>query len=338
MRNMVMSLVFGLLIFIIVPPAFSQAPHAQPMSASTDGKTGNVMARWATSTFTLSAGYRLDNLSWNIAGNTEGANPNVLSELSWSGVTIYQLKLDNRTTIKNWIYLKGQLDYGVVASGDNQDSDYSGDNRTQEFSRSINSVDGKDVWDGSLGIGPRFSFLESTVVLCPMLGYAMAEQDFNIVDGYQVIATTPLADISTGPIEGLDSHYQTRWKGPWVGVELEFSTPFQKGPFRCLKVLFTGEYHWVDYSAEADWNLRSDLQHPVSFSHDADGKGVMLGTMLQFHTHRHWGIRFGMHMVDMTTDAGLDRVFHADGSVSETRLNEVNWQSFTFDVGLSYQF
>ena len=335
MRNMIMSLMLGLLVFITASPAFSEPPESPPTPPDT--KEGKIISHWLTSTVDLSAGYRVDNLKWSIAGNTQGANPNILSELSWSGITIYQLALNSRTVIKDWIFLKGQLDYGVVASGDNRDSDYNGDNRTQEFSRSINSVDGSDVWDGSLGIGPRFAFMESTVILCPMLGYAIAEQDLNIVDGYQALSAPPSA-ISTGPIEGLDSRYQTRWKGPWIGAELQLSMPVEKGPFCRVQLLLNAEYHWMDYSADADWNLRSDLQHPVSFSHDADGKGVMIGTTLQFQTHRHWGINFGMHMVDMSTDAGLDRVFHADGSISETRLNEVSWRSFTMDAGLSYQF
>lgn len=337
MHNMVVSLVLGLLLFISAPPVLSQTPNPQPTPSTPSGGKEKILPIWAKSTVRLSAGYRIDNLNWNIAGDLEGANPNVLSELNWSSIKIYQLKLVGRTVIKDWVCLKGELDYGMVVSGDNQDSDYLGDDRTQEFSRSVNSVDGKDVWDGSIGGGPRFSFLDATVSLCPMLGYAIAEQDFNIVDGYQVLSTLPDMP-STGPIEGLDSRYQTRWKGPWIGAELLLSMPVQKGPLRCVEVLFTGEYHWIDYSAEANWNLRNDLQHPVSFSHDADGKGIMLGTTLRFQTNHHWGASLGMHMVDMATDAGLDRVYFSDGSIGETRLNEVNWRSFTVEAGLSYQF
>ena len=337
MRHMVVTLVLGLSIFITSLPFFSQRLHAQATPPSQTDRQGEIIWEWVASAFCLSTGYRIDNLNWNIAGNRQGSNPNVLSELSWSGVKSYQLKLTNHTVIKDWIYLRGQLDYGMVVSGDNQDSDYRDDNRTQEFSRSINGVDGNRVWDASLGIGPRFPFLESTVILCPMVGYAISEQDLNIVDGYQVL-TAPPATISTGPIDGLDSRYETRWNGPWIGVDLLFSMPFDGGPLRAVEVLVTGEYHWVDYSADANWNLRTDLRHPVSFSHDADGSGMMVGTAIMFQTRNHWGFNVGMNMMDMATDPGSDRIYHADGSVSETRLNEVNWRAFTFEAGLSYEF
>jgi hypothetical protein len=40
---------------------------------------------------------------------------------------------------------------------------------------------------------PRFSFLNSTLVVCPMIGYAVSEQDLNIVDGYQAFTAPPAA-------------------------------------------------------------------------------------------------------------------------------------------------
>jgi hypothetical protein len=337
MRNMVVPLVLSSLLLFALFPLLSQAPYALTALPLQDGGQAEITSGWATSVFCLSAGYRVDNLSWNIAGNSQGEDPNVLSELSWSGVTSFSLKLLNRTVIRDWVYLRGQLDFGLVVSGDNQDSDYNGDDRTQEFSRSVNGVDGNGVWDGALGVGPRFRFLESTVILCPLLGYAIAGQDFDIVDGYQVLATPPL-NRSTGPIDGLDSRYQTRWHGPWIGMDLLLSMPFEKGPLGCLEVLFTGEYHWVDYSADANWNLRSDLQHPVSFSHDAEGSGMVVGATIGMHTRKRWGLTAGMQMREMATDPGLDRVYHADGHISETRLNEVRWRAFIVEAGLSYQF
>ena len=334
---MVVILGRGLLILFSSVHLFSFPATAQATQATATSQAEESHAGWVSSTFCLSSGYRIDNLNWNIAGNRQGSDPNVLSELSWTDITIYQLKLDNRTVIRDWLYLRGHLDYGIVVNGNNQDSDYNGDNRTQEFSRSVNGVDGNRVWDGSIGVGPHFSFLGSSFTLCPMLGYAIAQQDLNIVDGNQVL-TTPPASTPIGPIDGLSRRYQTDWKGPWVGVDLLLRATVAQGPFRSVGIMFTGEYHWVDYTADADWNLRSDLQHPVSFSHEAEGTGIMVGTTILFETRYHWGVNVSMNMMDMSTDPGVDRIYHADGSISETRLNEVNWRAFTFEAGLSYGF
>ncbi|MBC2710186.1 MAG: hypothetical protein HGJ94_04040 [Desulfosarcina sp.] len=256
MRHFVTALVLCLFVALPVSQVFSQPLEPEDHAPVEKANNDDSYFSWAAASFDLSAGYRTDKLNWHIAGNLQGSDPNVLSELTWSDLKIYQLKLANRTVIKNRIYVRGHLDYGTVVSGNNQDSDYNGDSRTQEFSRSLNGVDGNNVWDGSIGIGPRFSFFESTIVVCPMLGYAVSEQDLNIVDGYQDF-TAPPATTPIGPITGLDSRYQTRWKGPWLGVDLLFSIPCTDGPFTKIGVMFTGEYHWVDYDAEANWNLRA---------------------------------------------------------------------------------
>ena len=47
----------------------------------------------------LSAGYRVDQLDWNIAGTISGTNPNIISELTWSDLEIYQLQLDGQIEV-----------------------------------------------------------------------------------------------------------------------------------------------------------------------------------------------------------------------------------------------
>jgi len=337
MRHFSAALVLCLFVSLSVSQVFSQPLEPPEQTMAEETNNSDAFLSWASVTFDLSAGYRTDKLNWNIAGNLQGTNPNVRSELTWSGLRIFQLKLANRTVIKDRFYMRGYLDYGTVVSGKNQDSDYNGNDRTQEFSRSMNGVNGNDVWDGSIGIGPRFSFFESSMVVCPMIGYAVSEQDLNIVDGYQAFSAPPLTT-PTGPIAGLDSRFQTRWMGPWLGVDLFLSIPSAKAPFTKVGVMFTGEYHWVDYDAEANWNLRPDYDHPVSFSQEADGSGFMAGAAILFEIRDRWGFHAGMRVKEMTADTGLDRTYYADGRTGATRLNEVRWRAFTFEAGVSRHF
>ena len=46
-------------------------------------------------------GYRADDLDWNIAGDINGNNPNVLSELTWDDVKSYQVKLQGSAVWPN---------------------------------------------------------------------------------------------------------------------------------------------------------------------------------------------------------------------------------------------
>ena len=69
------------------------------------------------SEFLFKAGYRIDELDWNIAGDINGNNPNILSELTWDDLEVYQIKLQNKTIIRKTFYLKGSLAYGRIVGG-----------------------------------------------------------------------------------------------------------------------------------------------------------------------------------------------------------------------------
>ena len=101
MRNRVASLLLLGLIFVHPAKTIAQQPHHQKRPPSPTDTQKAVHGHWIQNTAVLSAGYRKYNLNWNITGTREGENPNVLSELNWCGIAIYQLKLTHRTVIKD---------------------------------------------------------------------------------------------------------------------------------------------------------------------------------------------------------------------------------------------
>jgi len=277
------------------------------------------------SKFELSAGYRVDDFDWNIAGDTTGENPNILSELTWNDIEIWQIKLQNKTIIRKTFYFRGSVAYGWIFEGENQDSDFNGNDRTLEWSRSNNSGDDGNVFDASLGIGYPFTFGKGKFRMSPLLGYSYHEQNLTISDGNQTI---PLL----GPFPNLDSTYETEWDGPWLGLDLVFQLNKKHTMFAEI------EYHWADYYAVADWNLRPDYAHPKSFEHVADGNGMVVSVGWTYLFHRRWALDVTIDYQNWSTDHGVDRVFTAAGGTAETRLNEVNWESFTAMIGLAYHF
>ena len=279
----------------------------------------------------LSTGYRVDDLSWNIAGNVRGGNPNVLSELTWSDLETLQATVSGRALVNEWLYLRGSLGYGWTFSGNNLDSDFLGSDRTQEYSRSSNSADGGRVLDGAIGVGYQFSFLSGRFGLSPLLGYSYSTQNLTVKDGVQVIATTGTTP-AAGPIQGLDSTYDTSWLGPWLGIDLSFKVT--------EKVTFFGsiEYHWATFDAEGNLNLRNDLAHPKSFEHDADGKGFLITLGTEYLLNGPWSLNMTFSYQKWSADPGLDRLYYANGSIAETRLNEVDWDSYALMLGLVYRF
>lgn len=279
-----------------------------------------------TADLLFSAGYRQDELDWNIA-DTDGT-PNVLSELNWTDLEIFQLKAGVRAPLDNNFYFRGMGDYGWIYDGENQDSDYIGNDRTGEISRSNNKADDGDVWDLSAGLGIRNVFMArpfgTTLDIMPVAGYSYHRQDLVIREGFQTIP-------ATGPFAGLDSSYESRWHGPWAGVDVIYE-------FYRFTLLGTFEYHWADYHAEADWNLRTDFAHPKSFEHDGDGDGMVMSVGLDYKFSDMLSLNATYEAQDWEIRDGTDRTFFAAGTSSETRLNEVNWNSYAAMIGLRYIF
>jgi len=284
----------------------------------------------------LELGYRSDNLSWNIAGNGSGQNPNILSELSWSDLITPYARLSVEGHDKE-LHLFGAVSHGRTNSGDNQDSDYISDNRQGEYSRSNNQADGH-LTDVVAGMGYRFRVENNdgrNGYMMPMVGYALHRQDLRMTDGYQTVST-PGVTQPVGPIAGLDSRYDANWYSGWLGARF-MEEKLGSG----LRLNFDVAYHWVRYRAEADWNLRSDFKHPMSFEHRANGIGLTFSFNATAPLDKKVDWVMGVGYGNWRAAKGVDTVYWADylgGGISQTRLNEVKWESLAVNIGLAQRF
>jgi len=335
MRNFKLwAALIGLIFLLITAEGReARADSGKPAGAAPSAGIAKKKHRIFEIDFTFSAGYRNDDLDWNIGGYLLPDDyVNVLSELTWDDLESYQVKFQGRLIFPNIIALRGIADYGWIFDGDNQDSDFAGDDRTLEFSRSNNSADDGDVRDLSLAIGyPIRTGRKVIGTITPLAGYSHHEQNLEISDGYQTIP-------HLGAFDGLDSTYDTEWHGPWLGIDLNFRAPAIKSFAQRWETFISYEYHWADYEAEADWNLRDNFKHPKSFSHDADGNGWILRTGFNLMLDRHIALNFNYEYQDWSTDGGRDKIYFADGTTATTRLNEVNWTSYSLSLGISLRF
>ncbi len=284
----------------------------------------------------VSLGYRTDSLDWNINGGSGG--PNILSELEWKDMDILQFRGELSGSNYTGIYFRGQVNYGWVLDGVNRDSDYAGNNRTLEFSRSVNSVDGSKVLDLSGGLGLTFYAGEAEQWrIIPMVGYSYHQQDLRMSNGNQALWDSANADllgveggpVPLGPFGGLSSSYDAEWYGPWLGADIFLDLPARGTVFMRL------EAHRVSYFAQANWNLRSDFAQPVSFEHEANAWGGVWELGWQgapSSTHWVWGASIVIQ--SWATGSGIDRIFYADGGVGVATLNEVNWSSSSVNFTL----
>ena len=284
-----------------------------------------------TMEFGLHAGFRLDQIDWNIAGYNGVQYINVLSELDWEDLEIWELGATAKLAVGSSTaafrpYVRGSLDYGWINDGTTRDSDYYGNDRTMEAYRWISDSSDDNVFDSSIGLGIEKDFWQDKLTLGLLGGYSYHEQNLRLTNGMQVIPDS----IS---IAGLNSTYESRWQGPFAGIDLVLR------PLPHFSLFGSVEYHWADFEAEADWNLRSDLAHPVSFLHKADNGDCLAATLRgSYLFSKYWALDLAWVYRDFSAGDGVDLTFLASSSTISTELNEVTWQSSAVTVGLTYLF
>jgi len=271
--------------------------------------------------FKFGVAYRADKLDWNIANDLAGTTtPNILSELTWDSLNIMQIDTGVKTEV-NGIVFRVDADYGWILTGNNQDSDYDGNNRTLESSRSNNDAGAGNVWDVSTAIGYKFG---EDASITPLTGWSIHRQNLRIRNGFQTIP-------ATGAFAGLNSKYDAEWAGPWLGFDAAVIE-------NKIRFLLNFAYHFATYNADADWNLRTDFAHPVSFRHEATGYGIDVGGGVEYEFTENQTLMAGIEYRKWKADNGTDTTFFATGASSITKLNEVNWQSVAFRLDATFAF
>lgn len=287
-------------------------------------------------TFGIGTGYRQDSLNWSIAGPNNV--PNVLSELKWKDLRIWQIEGYAKFVSCNHIYLRGKADYGRIFHGKNRDSDYEGNHRTFEFSRADCKAGKGEVFDFSGGAGYQLTYCFDTIKVAPLIGYSYHEQHLRMYEGFQSVDL--IEPIFIGPFEGLHSNYRAKWYGPWVGVDLDYE-------FSCNWTLFGSlEYHLAQFRGTGHWNLRDDfLDDFKQTANWAHGGLISAGVCYDYcnwdfgilASYQSWKTRRGKQhfTIDASDSPGSSEPLPV---VVGTRLNGVHWHSFTAVAFASYKW
>lgn len=273
-------------------------------------------------------------LQWSIAADPSGeTGPDVLSELSYRDVKFSVFNASADLRIHRGILAGSNLFMtyraGQATSGEVQDSDYSGNNRTQEYSRSLSSAEDSTLGSIEFGIGHTFYPTPSTRFV-PAVAWARHYQNMTMTDGRQTVDTHNPSNL--GAFRGtLNSSYETEWTGAWAGFNWEYVT-------RQHRLSLGVKQYWLDYHAVADWNLRSDFAHPKSFEHWAVGGGTGFDVRYQYHFSNSFSVTMAWYQLDWSTGTGEDKVYFANGTTGGSQLNEVTWESTGYNMGLQLLF
>ncbi len=300
----------------------------QPVANTKTAKKEPILSYHFGDTY-IKTGYRRDELYWNKAGRDN--NPNILSELTWENIDVATLSAGTTLFLKeNW-FIKADFSIGYIFDGENQDSDYLGDNRTLEFSRSNNGADEGATYDISLATGYRWQ-PNSVVELRPLVGISYHAQNLKMVDGQQTLSVAPYQTYPVGPIPGLDSSYDSTWLSPWLGLDSIFTISDK------FKIGLGFEYHYALYDATADWNLRGDRAHPESFTMEAKGSGLIGQIEGQYQITPKLSLNLDINYQDWSADKdGKQVIYWADDTTTKLKFNEVHWDSYSINFGVNLQ-
>jgi len=263
-------------------------------------------------------GYQQENFNWSIAGNSDGQNPNVYSELKWQ--KLKGTLNSGNLSVRIWKQLGLSAGYSktTITGGKVNDTDYGSDNRSNPvYNQNFEDNSGyTDSWYGALNysIVAAYSFK-----VIPGVGYGRNRQSLNISD-------------ITGQFPYLNSTYANNWSGPFLNVKaVYFFIPD-------LSFKLNLSYNQVDYHAQANWNLISQFRHPVSFTDYAKGYGLTSDAEIAYTVIKHLKVHISGGYYYWETGKGNDNLYLATGETDVTQFNGAYRKGYRITGGVNFYF
>ncbi|MGM9477711.1 hypothetical protein ACS5PU_14860 [Pedobacter sp. GSP4] len=276
----------------------------------------NTSPKWNIKPY---VGYQLSKFDWSIAGNSSGTSPNVLSELIWDKLKGPAFGLDVKYNITERLHIKTLNQYGNISKGEAEDTDYADDNRQNAFYFDLLNADKGYLFNTDLQLS--YTILKAEQFsLDPVIGLSYKGHKFYLLES----ANNPES-------AGLNSTYQTRYKGFNFGFEAAFKAKL----FTVTAGILSGFY---TYSAKANWNLIPSFVKPVSFTHDANSFALNGNVNLSIPLNKSLQLELDYKINHIKTYTGVDKAYFINKPTEETQFNGANFNQNTIALGVNFSF
>jgi hypothetical protein len=259
--------------------------------------------------------YKNENFRWSIAGNEQGENPNILSELIFKPVHSAGFYVNGSFHFLNRFSANAYYNKLWTYDGEVTDFDYDGDNRTLPVTQLY--LQSKKGNANSLGGSLNY--------------HVLIKNDFDVSFGAGYDVTKELFYITDDTNPLLKSTYETEWNGPNLSCNGAFSYNIFS-----IGAGITGNY--LQYNAKANWNLVETFEHPVSFRQDAKGYGFDCRLSLGFQPESFMKITLHGLYSDWRTNYGADRLFTTDEGMIKSRMNGAFKKNFGLRISTAVFF
>jgi hypothetical protein len=268
--------------------------------------------------FQLSTGasININNFQWSIAGNVQGQSPDILSELKFQTITSAGVFLNGLyRPIKN-VTIQASYQKNGTVSGSVIDIDYDGDNRTgivykERFSSSKGYLE-------TISTGATYNIV--------------VKEKYKLKAGIDYTSTTQNYYLHRPAIEKLQTTYRSTWNGPGLsaGGDYYINKSFSAHAFLV--------YYFITYKAEANWNLRREFEHPVSFVQNAKGN-MMAGKLdVVFRLNSVVSLMVNGTIGRSTTQKGFDIAYLTNDTQPVTRFNGACRNNGEARIGMAVNF
>lgn len=276
----------------------------------------------------ISVNARDDSFKWNSAGIDR--DPNVASELKWTGLRSFGGGGSVGALFFSQFPVEIKGSYNKIYAGTNEDSDYFGENKTGLFLKSVSDASKGELFDVSAEVGMIFSCVKN-ISLTPHIGYSLNEQHLKEFDGFTEFNFFEPEKI--GPIEGLNSSYDARWQGPYLGLKAHW--PLFQGTFG-----IGFDYYFSAYRAKGIANLRPDIIGP--FIHRAHGWGkeffAEFQSRIQDKLFFEVKLKFGKFWTKRGVESGTIQGDTGQLVPIKVDVNHVEWKNRSISAHLIKRF
>ena len=256
---------------------------------------------------------------WSIAGNASGSSPNILSELIWKNLKGPTFGIDIKYNITDRLRIRANNQYTNITKGDGEDTDYADDNRQSAFYFDILNANKGYLFNTNLQLSYQVLNFDQ-FALSPIIGLSYNQQKFYLLES----ANDPAS-------AGLNSTYQTRYKGFDFGVE----GTFKARSFSVTTGILGGFY---TYSAKANWNLIPSFVKPVSFTHAANSFALTGNVSVAVPLNKSLQLALDYKINNINTYTGVDRAYFINKPTEETQFNGANFRANTIALGIDFRF
>lgn len=264
--------------------------------------------------------YRQDKMNWHI-GN---APTTTLSELEYKMKAV-QPKLALNVTAPYSLALQIYYANGDIKTGEAFDSDYDEQFSTLYLLSKSNVIGGMKDFGGMFSKEYSIQNMNASIDV----GWSRHQQSLTMIDGFQLL---PDEAPYYGAIGGLNNHYNTQWQGFFWGAGLSVIN----GVDWLFKV--NVKQYFLNYKAKADWNLRKEFSHPLSFEHQINANAYEGSITAVYRINKKCNLKTFITLLSAEGNNGSDVTYFDDGSSQVYFLNQVNWQSTQYGMVLDFKY